>query len=358
MWETCYQRLQQWVWAGVLDNDQSANPDARAGCNRDRVSNKQMTHTRSSANCVAPRLKGFLRSKLALATMLVVPIACVNDGIEPLDVNGATQVLLTDGPFPYSRVAKVELWIVSVSGSIAADTSAAGSFVTLAQPNRRFDVLALQAGATTELGSARLTSGAIKSLRMVIDTDSSRITLKDGRVLTSRSTPGIQWQSSAGRPSLNAFVHEQMVVPDSGAVIVIDFDVGQSFIPVQELDAGSTDSSFIFSPWMRAVDRARTGSITGVVKGPAGEAIADASVRLYMGNVADAENTMPTLGTGKTDATGAFRLSYLTPSSRWAPRVYMVAVDPPSGSSLGRSLTRNVNVVVGQVTALGTITLR
>jgi len=34
---------------------------------------------------------------------------------------------------------------------------------------------------------------------MVIDTDSSSITLKDGRVLTGRSTPGIQWQSSAGR---------------------------------------------------------------------------------------------------------------------------------------------------------------
>jgi hypothetical protein len=317
-----------------------------------------MTRKHYSANHIAARFTGLLRSKAVLAALLLAPIACVNDGIEPLDLNGATQVLLTDGPFPYSRVAKVELWIVSVSGSISADTSAAGSFVTLAQPNRRFDVLALQAGATTELGSARLSSGAMRSLRMVIDTDSSRITLKDGRVLTSRSTPGIQWQSSAGRPALNAFVHEQMLVPDTGAVIVIDFDVGQSFIPAYELNPRSSDSSFIFSPWMRAVDRARTGSITGVVKGPNGEAIADASVRLYMGNVADAENTMSTLGTGKSDATGAFRLAYVTPSSRWAPRVYMVAVDPPSGASLDRSLTRNVSVQVGQVTALGTVTLR
>jgi hypothetical protein len=74
----------------------------------------------------------------------------------------------------------------------------AGNFVTLATPRRRINLLALQNGVTDELGSVNLPAGAITSVRMMIDTDSSSITLKNGTVLTGKSSPGIAWQSSAG----------------------------------------------------------------------------------------------------------------------------------------------------------------
>src|SRR6185503_15118482 len=148
----------------------------------------------------------FLRPMSALAALTLGMVACgtTDPGGVAGDPTNATHTLLTDDPFPYDRIARVDLFIVSVSASLTADTSGAGNFVTLATPNRRINLLALQNGVTDELGTAMLPSGAITAVRMVIDTDSSSITLKNGLTLTGKSTPGIQWQSSAGRPVLNA----------------------------------------------------------------------------------------------------------------------------------------------------------
>lgn len=286
-------------------------------------------------------------------------------GVTAPGCGGSTHVLLTDGPFPYDRLARVDLHIVSVSASLSTDTAAGGggSFVTLASPNRGFDVLALQNGATAELGTLTLPAGAITAVRMVIDTDSSSITLKDGRVLTGANN-GIHWQSSAGRPVLNALVQEQILVPDTGAVVVIDFDVGQSFVTLQELDSVSTDSSFTFMPQFRAADANRTGTIAGVVRAHSvsGAPVADASVRLYIGYPNSPENTWGTLATGKADSTGAFRLSYVTRTASWASTAYanatyIVAVDPPSAAVLGRAIVPGITVLAKQTTSLGTVVL-
>jgi hypothetical protein len=282
---------------------------------------------------------------------------------------GSTHVLLTDAPFPYHLLSRVDLYVVSVSASLSSDTggvgSSGGAFVTIAQPKRRVDILALQGGATEELGSADLPPGAIVALRMVIDTDSSSMTLKDGRVLTGASQPGIRWQSSAGRPVLNALVQEQILVPDTGAVIVIDFDVGQSFFPAQDVEpppADPNDSSFIFSPVLRAADLLRTGAVRGVVRS-AGSPVADASVQLYIGRPTTAENTWPRMATARTDSAGAFLIPLVTRSAFWemtpwyAGDTYIVTVDPPPGSGLGRAVVWSITVDAGRTADLGLITL-
>jgi hypothetical protein len=276
-----------------------------------------------------------------------------------------TRTLLTDDPFPYHRVARVDLFVVSVAASLLPDTGNAAGFVTLATPNRRINVLALQNGVTDELGAVTLPSGAISAVQMVIDTDQSSITLKNGAVLTGQSTPGIAWQSSAGRPTLNALIHEQILVPDTGGVVVIAYDVGKAFIPNQELDPTSTDSGFVFSPVLRAADARRTGSIAGTVRagGTAGATVQDASLRLYLGDPAQPEDTWPVLATARTDAAGAFRFSYVTRSDYWstfpahAGKAYIVAVDPPPQSGLGRALVPNVRVAAREETSVGTVVL-
>ncbi len=298
---------------------------------------------------------------------LVLLTACSDSSGPKMPASsGSTHTLLTDGPFPYSRVARADIYIVSVSASLSPDTSASsGSFVMLATPNRRINLLALQGGLTDELGAVDVPKGAITAVRVVIDTDSSSLTLKDGRVLTGSSSPGIHWQSSAGRPVLNALIQEQIMVPDSGAQIVIDYDLGQSFIPPQEIDSTSTDSGFIFSPVLRAADATRTGSISGSVVGGAalGFPVADASLRLYLGNPANPENTWGVLQTARTDAQGAFKFAYVTRSDWWSQfpalssSVYIVAVDPPPGLGLGRTLRQPVMVSAQQQTTLGTLVL-
>ena len=280
--------------------------------------------------------------------------------------SGATRTLLTDDPFPYDRVARVDLFIVSVSASVSPDTAAGSTnFVTLATPNRRIDLLSLQHGLTEELGTAALPKGAITAVRLVIDTDLSSITLRNGAVLTSTSTPGIHWQSSAGRPTLNALLHEQILVPDTGAVVVIDYDVGKAFITPQELDPASTDSGFVFSPVLRAADAARTGSIAGTVRARAenGSPVENSSLRLYLGNPSTPENTWSALATAKTDSTGSFRFAYVTRSSYWASlpaqsgKSYIVAIDPPAGSTLRRALVPNLAIAAGEERVVGTVVL-
>ena len=282
---------------------------------------------------------------------------------------GNSRILLTDAPFPYYRVARADMYIVSVSVSLSPDTSAAagaGTFTTVATPNRRINVLALQNGLTEELGRAKLPVGAVTAVRMVIDTDSSSLTLRGGLVLTGKSTPAIQWQSSAGRPTLNAQIHEQILVPDSGAVVVIDFDLGKAFIPPQEVNPASTDSGFIFSPVLRAADAARTGSISGTVRAgiTAGASVADASLRLYLGAVGTPENTWSTLATAKSDASGAFKFAYVTRTSFWARvpaqagKTYIIAVDPPGVSALKRTLVPGIRVTEKAETNIGVVVLQ
>jgi hypothetical protein len=308
-----------------------------------------------------------LRSITAAVAIAVIGAAC-NDtsvAVEETPTGGTTRTLLTDAPFPYDRVARVDLYIVSVSASLSPDTGSTGSFVTLATPRRRINLLDLQGGVTDELGKVNVPSGAITAVRMVIDTDSSSITLKSGLRLTGSSNPGIHWQSSAGRPTLNALIHEQIKVPKDGATIVIDYDVGRAFIPPQEVDPASKDSGFIFSPVIRAADAGRTGSIAGSVraKTTTGSPVANASLRLYLGSPNTPENTWSTLATARTDANGAFRFAFVTQSAYWASlpaqagKTYIIAIDPPSGSGLGRMLRQSLTVSPNAETAAGTIVL-
>jgi hypothetical protein len=292
-------------------------------------------------------------------------VTCDDHIIDPLN-STLTRTLLSDSPFPYSRVARVDVYVVSVSASLSADTgSTATGFVTLATPNRRINLLNLQNGTTDELGAVHLPTGAVTAVRMVIDTDSSSITLKNGTVLTGRTTPGIAWQSSAGRPVLNALIHEQIAVPDTGATIVIDFDVGRAFIPGYDVIPATDPDGFVFSPVLGAASVARTGTIAGTVRARAatGAPVVDASLRLYLGDPTTPENTWSTMATTHTNASGDFRFSFITRSAHWATipaqagKVYIIAIDPPAGSGLGRSIVPNISVTAGATTSVGTLAL-
>ncbi|HET9040603.1 MAG TPA: DUF4382 domain-containing protein [Gemmatimonadales bacterium] len=302
------------------------------------------------------------RSLWLTIALLASLAGCGDGGHQAPTGEGATRVLLTDAPFPFDRVRRVDVFVVSVSASLGADTSVAGTFVTLATPNRTIELLALQNGVTDELGALALPEGVITAVRLVIDTDRSSITLKDGTLLTGSSSPGIAWQSSAGRPVLNALIHEHIDVPAAGGTVVIDFDVGKAFLTPQELDPASTDQGFIFSPVLHAADGTKTGAIAGVVQSD-GEPVPDASLRLYLGKAADPENTWSVLATAHSDGNGAFKVSYVTRSAYWAglpgqaTSTYIVAVDPPSALGAGRRLVPDVTVTAGQETSLGTIVL-
>src|SRR2546422_5020213 len=118
---------------------------------------------------------------------------------------GTTKAFLIDAPFPYDQVARVDVYIVSVAASSKPDTLGTGGPGTIATPHRAYNLLELGNGSAAKLGEGVLLSGQYVQFFVTIDGDSSSITLKDGTVLTSRTSPGINWNGYPGRFSFGLF---------------------------------------------------------------------------------------------------------------------------------------------------------
>ena len=299
-----------------------------------------------------------------LAVLGLLPLAtCIDTRIG--GQANLTAIYLTDAPFPHMWIDRVDIYVVSVSVSTNPDTSAAGSFVTVASPNRRYNLLALRNGIAELLGGGAVSPGPVSAVRMIIDTDSSSMTTVNGFVMTGSTNPSIQWQSSSGRPILNALVHEQIAVADTGALIVIDFDVGQAFIMNRLLNPTSTDSGFVFSPVLRAVDARRAGEVRGRARAltTTGEPVNKLAVHLYLGDPAQPEDTWSLMGTARTDVVGEFAFSFVTPSAHWATvpaqagKTYIVKAVPYPGGLLDPVTLGNVSVTAGVTTDIGVLVL-
>jgi hypothetical protein len=297
---------------------------------------------------------------LWLALAAAVALGCGDDPAEPHFTGGGTTTFrLTDAPFPYDKVSRVDVFVVKVQASWAGDTSAAATndFVTVADVNRKINLLALEGGLSDELGTANIPKGAIKAVRLIIDTDQSSITMKTGEVLTGSSSPGIAWQSSAGIATLNAEVTDNIDVPDEGTDVVVDFDVGRAFIDPADVTPPCGCAGFIFSPVVRAAQVSRTGSISGTVKlgSSSGPAAAEATVELKLGNPNNPSNTWSTVSTARTDANGVFKFAYVNRSTFYTERQpgwsYMIVATKASGTSGAKTVT----VIAGADNAAGAV---
>jgi hypothetical protein len=280
-----------------------------------------------------------------VAAALLAGTACYEEDVAGPPGGATANVLLTDAPFPFDSVASVNIYVVRIAASTSVDTSAGGTqqWVTITAPKKRYDLLQLQQGKTELIGAGQLPVGSYKAVRMVIDTDSSDIRMNDGREAT------VHWPV-AGELTLNALVESPVAVPDAGADIVIDFDVGRSFLPGnpladpmpgQQLATGE----FIFISWIRAVNRAATGAISGVVRGDrdgdgVAEPIPNAAVTVFQGN--DTSLALyAASATGRTDANGQYKIAFLNPGQ------YTVQVDPLGLVQLESGWVNGVSVAAG-----------
>jgi hypothetical protein len=268
---------------------------------------------------------------LAAAVFAVAGLSACGDSGSGPDA-GKLTVLLTDAPFPYSDVSRVDMWVVriearqsEVDADATADAGARGGWLTIAEPNSAINLLALQNGTTTNLGTTSLTSGTYNAFRMILDTQKSSITLKDGTVLTGTGSPNIVWPSAA-QTGVKIFLETPIQITQDSSVMVIDFDVGNSFV----LRGHSiSQNGLLFKPVIRAVARELTGSVSGSVRGDSetGAGIVSASVELLKSGTAltdtDATNV---LRQTSTDASGNFRLAFLPAGT------YEVRATPPAAS--------------------------
>ncbi|HYT71225.1 MAG TPA: DUF4382 domain-containing protein [Gemmatimonadales bacterium] len=284
-------------------------------------------------------------SALAAAALLGGGACYQDDTIPAAPQSGKplAKVLLTDAPFPYDSVASVNVYVVRIEANALADTSGGGAWVLIAEPGRSFNLLTLRQGTTAFVGEGEVSAGQYRALKMTIDTSLSSIRWKDG----SKATVNWQNWSGSNEQPLYALVQYPLNVPTDGAEIVIDFDVGQSFL----YDFFGT-KDFLFMPRFRAVNSAATGTISGTVASDYTGAIGtvpNASVAVYVGDPNQPPSTWSLVATARTDSGGAlagyYKVAFLPAGT------YIVRAEQPDNPLVGPAVARNVRVVAGDVTS-------
>lgn len=307
------------------------------------------------------RLKSLVNriAPVSAAALMLGALAC---GDSTSATNGALTIQLTDAPFSFDSVARADIFVVRIDAKTAStdssdaeagkndDTNGGNSnpgsgWVTIATPNKAYDLLALQNGTTTNLGQATLPTGTYRGFRLILDTDKSSITLKSGKVLNGTSTPGIKFPS-AGRTGVKVVLANPISVTSGGTIMVLDFDLGTSFVM-----RGNTISQngLLFKPVIRATARDITGAISGKVTAltASGTAIADATIQVLKNGTALTDTTSANLvATTKTDASGNYTAAFLLAGT------YAVRANPPAAStSKTPAIVQGVVVTTGQTTS-------
>lgn len=278
--------------------------------------------------------------RLLLAAILATAGACYeDDSVGPTSQRPFARVLLTDAPFPYDSVTSVNVHIVSIEANASPDTSGGGEWVLLAAPDRAFDLLQLQRGETAVLGEGELDAAQYQALRMIVDADRSSV-LWSGGIPADVSWP----YPGFGQIRLYSLVEAPLEVAGEDADIVIDFDVGRSFL--YNLFG---NRRFLVLPWLRAVNTAVTGTITGTVTAAAAGLsgpLSNANITVYKGNPAAAENTWYVVATGRTDAQGVYRIAFVREGQ------YNVKLEHPLYPILAPTVVSGVTVARGEETTV------
>jgi hypothetical protein len=223
---------------------------------------------------------------------------------------GMTAVFLTDAPFPFGDIARVDVHVKQIALSEALDTStAAPGWIVVATPERSFNLLDLQNGATALLGEAEVPPGRYRAVRLTFDPTRSSMTRVDGGTIgtATAGSVGINWQAKGEAPNLFALVEEAMAIDENGEDIVIDFDVGRSFL----YDGGG---GFTFLPYLRAITRAGSGAVQGqLLRADDGAPVANGVVSVHL--APDSGSAIgPLLATSRSGSDGRFTASFLRPA--------------------------------------------
>jgi len=244
---------------------------------------------------------------------------------------GLLTVRMTDAPFPFSDVARVDVFVVRVDARKAEPTDAEATdesnqdgWTTVATPNTSINLLDLSDGKTTNLGATTLATGTYSGFRLIIDPSKSSMTLKDG------TQPAITFPS-AGHSGIKVNLDQPISLTENGSVMTLDFDVGRSFV----MRGSGARNGFIFKPVVRAVAEDITGSVTGSVhaNSATGAAVPSATVEVLTAGslVTDADPTHIVRSTS-TDANGNFRIAFLLPGT------YVLRATPPTASGFKPAL--------------------
>lgn len=259
--------------------------------------------------------------------------------------SGLLTVRMTDAPFPFSQVSRVDIWVVRVDARQSTPTDAQTSnasdqsgWITVATPNQSINLLDLRNGTTTNLGQTTLPTGTYNGFRLVIDPSKSSMTLTDG------TQPSITFPSAA-QSGIKINLDQPISLTENGSVMTLDFDVGSSFV----MRGNSPSNGFNFKPVIRAIAEDITGSASGSVhaNSATGAVVPDATVEvLTAGSLVTDTDPTHVVASTSTDASGNFSFKFLLPGT------YVLRATPPTASGFKPALLPGgLTITTGQETA-------
>ncbi len=205
-----------------------------------------------------------------LVAALFTAAACAGDGVTGARMKagqGMLAVKLTDAPFPLDSLKEVNVYVVRIDARRAHTDSAevddslevehfegdddhdgercdSTEWVTIASPERAYNLLTLRNGVTAFLGASPVDTGHFKAVRLIIDPARSNIVLLDGTVLTMTSTPPVEFERR-GRHGLFVELKDELEVHEgSTTTLTLDLKLDQSLT----LRGRSIRDGFLFRP--------------------------------------------------------------------------------------------------------------
>lgn len=189
-------------------------------------------------------------------TMVVLAIAataCTTEKVTgPRPGQGMMVARLTDAPAPLDSIKEVNLFVVRVDARRAevhdsADVDAdldiehrfaddshdaehadSAQWVTIATPDRAFNLLTLQGGVTAFLGATAADTGHFKAIRLVIDPARSSIVLLDGTVLSMTTNPPVEFENRGRHGLLVEFDNDVTVHEGETTTLTLDIRLESS----------------------------------------------------------------------------------------------------------------------------------
>ena len=157
------------------------------------------------------------------------------------DIVGAA----AESPLPPNSVKSVDIFIVRIDAKAQEATDDAATehtdeseaakdgWVTVAEPNAKFDLMKLTNGQNTFLGDAKVAAGSYNGFRLIIDPAKSSVTLNDGKntVIGGESIVGLKFPSAA-KTGIKIKLSDGAVEVKQGetSTLIVKFDVTNSFV--------------------------------------------------------------------------------------------------------------------------------
>jgi len=203
-----------------------------------------------------------------LSSLIIVALLFFSGCSEDLSTEGnmgRLRVQLTDAPFPYDLISEANVTIFKVDARYKGDSmegdennkEEGNSFVVLMEEERDFNLLNLINGITETLVDIDVPAGSYDLIRIYVK--GVNVVLKDESKYDLKVPSGEQ-------TGIKVFIKPSIVVSgELSADLLLDFDVGRSFIPKGNIKSISGINGFNFKPVIKACNISFAGSVSGLV---------------------------------------------------------------------------------------------